>query len=244
MAVIGVPHRIRDQMPFTLSEVVPWGRSYDEYISMFSLSPADLKQEILGCGDGPASFNSTLSSKGGSIVSVDPAYVFTEEEIRNRIEETYEVVLEQTRKNKDEFLWENISSVEELGRIRMSAMASFIKDFEKGRAEGRYQTGSLPQLLFNDNEFDIALCSHFLFLYSEQLSEEFHLASIRELCRVAQEVRIFPILELGSKRSRHLKSVNAGLEKEDYHIEIKEVQYQFQKGGNEMIIIKSPNHCH
>lgn len=228
-------------MPFTLSEVVPWGRSYDEYISMFSLSPADLKQNILGCGDGPASFNSTLSSKGGSIISVDPVYAFTEEEIRNRIEETFKVVLEQTRKNKDEFLWEDISSVEELGRIRMSAMESFLNDFKKGKAEGRYQTGSLPQLPYKDNEFHIALCSHFLFLYSEQLSEEFHLASIRELCRVAYEVKIFPILELGSKRSRHLKSVCTGLEKEDYHIEIKKVQYQFQKGGNEILIIKSPN---
>ena len=152
-------------------------------------------------------------------------------------------MLEQTRKNKDEFLWENISSVEELGRIRMAAMASFLKDFAKGKAEGRYQTGSLPQLPFNDKEFDLALCSHFLFLYSEQLSEEFHLASIRELCRVAQEVRVFPILELGSQRSRHLKAVSTELEKEDYHIEIKEVPYQFQRGGNEMIIIKSPNYC-
>lgn len=51
-------------MSFTLSEVVPWGRSYDEYLAMFSLSPEDLWQKILGCGDGPAGFNfsSTVSS--------------------------------------------------------------------------------------------------------------------------------------------------------------------------------------
>jgi hypothetical protein len=228
-------------MSFTLSEVVPWGRSYDEYISMFSLFQADLKQKILGCGDGPANFNSTLSSKGGSIVSVDPAYSFTIEEIRKRIAETYEIVLEQTRKNKDEFVWENISSVEELGLIRMSAMESFLKDFEKGKAEGRYIVGSLPSLPFYDKEFDIALCSHLLFLYSEQLSEEFHFASIRELCRVAQEVRIFPVLELGVKKSRHINPVAVGLKKERYHFEIRKVPYEFQKGGNEMIIIKSPN---
>ncbi|MBW1915926.1 MAG: SAM-dependent methyltransferase [Deltaproteobacteria bacterium] len=228
-------------MSFTLSEVVPWGRSYDEYVSMFSLSPTDLKQKILGCGDGPASFNSILTSRGGSIVSVDPAYAFTTEEIKNRIRETYEVVLDQTRKNKDEFLWESISSVEELGRIRMSAMESFLKDFEKGKAEGRYQAGSLPHLSFNSKDFGISLCSHFLFLYSEQLSDKFHMASIKELCRVAQEVRIFPVLELGSKKSRHLKPVISKLEKENYHIEIKKVTYQFQKGGNELIIIKSPN---
>lgn len=228
-------------MSFTLSEVVPWGRSYDEYISMFSLSLADLKQKILGCSDGPACFNSILSSKGGSIVSIDPAYSFSAEEIRERIEETYEVVLEQARKNKDEFIWENISSLEELGRIRMSAMTAFLADFENGKAEGRYIVGGLPVLPFNDKEFDIALCSHFLFLYSEQLSEEFHVASIKELCRVAQVVRIFPTLELGLKKSRHLKPVAAILRKEGYLFEIKKVPYQFQRGGDEMITIKSPN---
>ena len=73
----------------------------------------------------------------------------------------------------------------------MFAMESFLKDFEKGKAEGRYQAGSLPHLSFNNKDFGISLCSHFLFLYSEQLSDKFHMASIKELCRVAQEVRIF-----------------------------------------------------
>lgn len=228
-------------MSFTLSQVVPWGRSYDEYIAMFSLSQANLKRKMLGCGDGPASFNSTLSSNGGSIISVDPIYSLSEKEISKRIEETFDVILEQVRQNKDEFIWDSISSVEELGRIRRSAMETFLTDFETGKTEGRYIAGSLPQLPFGNNEFDLALCSHFLFLYSEQLSEEFHFSSIRELCRVAQEVRIFPILELGSKKSRHLKPVAAGLENEHYHIEIRKVPYQFQKGGNEMMVIKPPN---
>ncbi len=227
-------------MAFTLAEVVPWGRSYEEYMSMFLLSPVDLKQKILGCGDGPADFNCALSVHGGSIVSVDPVYSFSVEQIEKRISETYDVVLEQTRNHTDEFVWNDISSVDELGRIRMSAMSVFLKDFDKGRAEGRYQCGSLPQLSFSDKEFDLALCSHFLFLYSEHFSEEFHLSSIRELCRVASEVRIFPTLELGAKESRHLETVMAGLAKDDYFVEIRKVPYEFQKGGNEMLIIKSP----
>jgi len=228
-------------MSFTLSEVVPWGRTFSEYISMFSLSSADLKLNILGCSDGPADFNSKLSSQGGSIVSVDPVYCFTTEEIKKRIDETYEVVLEQTRRNKDEFAWDNISSVDELGQIRMSAMESFLKDFEKGKASGRYQIGNLPHLQFADKEFDLVLCSHFLFLYSEQFSEEFHLSSIKELCRVANEVRIFPILELGSKKSRHFNSVTTLLKQQHYYTEVKKVSYEFQKGGNEMLLIRSPN---
>lgn len=227
-------------MSFTLSEIVPWGRSFAEYVAMFALSSTDLTQKILGCADGPAGFNSVLAARGGAILSIDPLYAFSTAEIRHRITETYDVVLEQTRKNKDEFLWDTISSVEELGRIRMAAMSAFLKDFDRGRAEGRYLAGSLPHLPFTGKEFGLALCSHFLFLYSEQFSEEFHVAAIKELARVAREVRIFPLLELGAKISRHRKPVTALLEKEHYQIEIKKVPYQFQKGGNEMLVVKSP----
>ena len=63
-------------MAFSLAEVVPWGRSYDEYVAMFDLAPADLQGKIIGCGDGPASFNGVLAGRGGSVVSIDPIYVF------------------------------------------------------------------------------------------------------------------------------------------------------------------------
>ena len=51
-------------MAFTLDKVVPWGRSYDEYVSMFGLTGDDLSLSILGCGDGPASFNSVIHRDG------------------------------------------------------------------------------------------------------------------------------------------------------------------------------------
>ena len=38
---------------FTLDQVVPWGRSFDEYRRMFALTEEDLDQTIIGCGDGP-----------------------------------------------------------------------------------------------------------------------------------------------------------------------------------------------
>ncbi len=162
-------------MPFTLDKVVPWGRSFEEYVLMFSLSEADIKKRILDCGAGPASFNSILTRRGGKIVSVDPIYKFSASEIRQRIEETYEDVLEQTRKNMHEFVWNHIGSIKELGRVRMEAMEEFLSDYPTGLKEGRYIEGRLPVLPFQDRRFDIALCSHFLFLYSEQLSKDFML---------------------------------------------------------------------
>ena len=40
-----------------LREIVPWGRSFDEYHLMLGLRGADLAGRTLGRGDGPASFN-------------------------------------------------------------------------------------------------------------------------------------------------------------------------------------------
>ena len=121
-------------MSFTLSQVVPWGRSFDEYVAMFALTDVDLGSRILGCGDGPASFNAVLTRRGGHVVSVDPLYRFLQDDIRERIRRTYTEVLEQTRKNAHEFIWTRIKSVDELGRVRMAAMEEFLSDYPQGVA--------------------------------------------------------------------------------------------------------------
>lgn len=223
-------------MSFTLNKVVPWGRSFDEYLSMFSLSETDLGNSILGCGDGPAGFNAELTQKGGNVTSIDPIYQFSANEIRSRIRETYDEIIDQTRKNIDEFRWDKIKSIEELGRIRMEAMSRFIADYQEDRS--RYLALELPDLPFHKKEFKLALSSHFLFLYSEQYSLEFHIQSITELCRVATEVRIFPLLELGAIKSRHLDQVIENLNQSGFKADIKKVDYEFQKGGNEMLCIR------
>jgi hypothetical protein len=51
-------------MAVQLKEIMPWGRSFEEYVAMFALSEEDLSKRILGCGDGPASFNAELTRRG------------------------------------------------------------------------------------------------------------------------------------------------------------------------------------
>jgi len=58
-----------------------------------------------------------------------------------------------------------------------------------------------------------------------------------ELCRVAREVRIFPILELAPKQSHHFDKICTSLTNQGYQVTIKEIPYEFQKGGNQLIII-------
>lgn len=125
-------------MVLAYKSIVPWGRSLSECCAMFSLSDQDLGGCILGCGDGPASFNAELTLQSGCVVSCDPVYAFSKEQIQKRIEETFDEVMEQTGRHKDKFRWDAIGTLENLDWIRMQAMQTFLCDYESGLKEGRY----------------------------------------------------------------------------------------------------------
>ena len=223
-----------------LSEVVPWGRSLSEYRDMFSLSSDDLEKKILGCGDGPACFNAEVNSGGGDVTSIDPIYRFSADQIRSRIDEVYPQIMEQVSKNRNDYVWNNISSVEELGKDRVEAMEIFLNDYKKHHKSRRYIDASLPVLPFDKDEFNLALCSHYLFLYSEHVNLVQHMQSMKELCRVAKEVRVYPLLTISSnEKSPHLNPVIAQLEREGVEVSLVPVEYEFQKGATKMLVAKS-----
>ena len=57
------------------------------------------------------------------------------------------------------------------------------------------------------------------------------------MCRVAYEVRIFPLLKLGSKPSPYVEPVIKDIEGMGYRAEIVGVEYEFQRGGNKILKI-------
>src|SRR5579862_543133 len=179
-----------------LRQTVPWGRSFEEYLRMFALGERELRLRIVGCGDGPAAFNAEMTRRGHRVVSVDPLYHFSAEEIAERIRDVYDEMVEGARRKADSFHWTDFRSPEDLGRRRMEIMRVFLADYPAGRETGRYVEGALPTLPFADGEFDLALCSHLLFTYSSILSEDEHVKAIDEMCRVAGEARIFPVLDM------------------------------------------------
>ena len=204
---------------------------------MFALSDADLRGRVLGCADGPASFNAEATRRGTSIISADPLYRFDGEAIRERVTLTYGEILDQMRRNMHEFVWDDIRSLDELGRLRMETMEAFLVDYDAGKHDGRYVDAELPDLAFPDGYFDLAVCSHFLFLYSEHLPDTFHCGSILELCRVATEVRIFPLITLDGIPSPHLPRVIDDL-RGNCEISIEIVPYEFRRGGNQMMRVR------
>jgi hypothetical protein len=222
-----------------LESVVPWGRSLAEYRAMFALSENDLQRRILGCGDGPASFNAEAnSSERRAIVSVDPIYGLTATEITLRIAETEGPMMENVRANAATFRWRWFEKPDALLRARRKAMSIFLEDYEIGKEEKRYVPGALPNLDFPDDSFELCLCSHLLFLYSSQLTTEFHFRSVVELLRLAPEVRIFPLRDLDHDLSLHLEPVSVQLRENGSSVELVLVDYEFIPEGNRMLVVR------
>ncbi|MBZ0255415.1 class I SAM-dependent methyltransferase [bacterium] len=224
-----------------LNEVIPWGRTLEEYRRMFSLSDADLEKRILGCGDGPASFNAELTAQGKSVISIDPVYAFSGEEIQQRFDDVYSHMVEAARENQAKYRWNIISSPDEMGQRRRNALNRFVQDYDEGKQQGRYLNGTLPDLPFDDNQFDLALCSHLLFTYSHLLDADFHLKATLEMLRVAMEVRIFPLLTLNGRPSSHLDDLQQRLQHNNAQSEVVTVNYEFQIGGDKMLRVWKMN---
>ncbi len=80
-------------MTMKLNEVVPFGRSLDEYRLMFDLADSDLDKKLIGVADGPASVNAEMLALGKYYKSVDPLYNFNPEQIENRFEQVVDGVI-------------------------------------------------------------------------------------------------------------------------------------------------------
>jgi hypothetical protein len=225
-----------------LDEVIPWGRSFEEYRLIFDLGGPDLGGLILGCGDGPASFNAEATARGHCVISCDPVYDLDANAIRQRVEGYLGTVISQVKRYADQFLWDYFRDPDHLGECRLAAMRRFLADFEEGKRQGRYVTAALPTLPFGDGRFSLALVSHLLFLYSGRFNLDFHIASFTELLRVAGEVRVFPLLDLGGRWSPHVDPVRQHLERAGFEVEVVAVKYEFQRAeghaGNRMMRVR------
>lgn len=221
-----------------LADIVPWGRTHAEYVAMFSLSEANLGKRILGTGDGPASFNAEGTDRGEYIVSIDPIYGLDGGAIRQRFDEMAPLIMSQVRQNLDTWNWSFHGSPDGLHANRQAALECFLGDYDTGKHVGRYLAAELPSLPFEYAAFDLTLSSHLLFLYSNHLDKDFHIQSILVLCRVTSEIRIFPLLTLEQKRSPHFDSILEAINARGLQAEIRCVDYEFQRRGNEMLVIR------
>ncbi len=222
-------------MAVSFDQIVPWGRLRAEYEAMFALKAEDLASGVLDCGGGPSSFTAELTHSGIQAISIDPLYSFSGAEIQPRFDAVVEPMLSQVRATPSDWTWSFHRNPEDLCANRRTALQRFLADYSQGLAAGRYLVGELPHLPFQSASFGLAVCSHLLFLYSELLSRDFHIQSVLELCRVAREVRLFPLLTLQRELSPHVQAVCDAVCLAGWNSEIRQVDYELQRGGNQML---------
>ena len=221
---------------FNLAGVVPWGRTAEEYRAFLNLDDVSPWTRILDCGGGPASFAAERNAIGQTVVAADPIYALTARELGDAFQAAIAPIRRGMELARDRFVWDYYRSPEQVLVMRKAAFDRFSRD----RAEappGRYVDASLPVLPFKDDAFDLATCSHLLFLYSAQLSLRFHIDALREMLRVAPEVRVFPLLDLDGRPSGHIDAVTTALS--DIAVIARDpVAFEFQKGAREMLRLR------
>ena len=214
-----------------LNSIIPLGRTHQEYVDMFNLTPSDLDKSIIDVGGGPAGFVAGQHARGARAVAVDPIFAYELREIQAAFERNIDVALDQI--NEREHSMAYFGSLPNLRLCRKQAFAAFAHHF----CPEWYQQGALPRLDFADSSFDLALCSHLLFLYTDHFHWDDHLASIWEMLRIAAEVRIFPIYALNGELSRYYQPTLDALHERGYQSETVTAKYVLWHNSDQMLRI-------
>ena len=224
-----------------LDRIVFIGRTFDEYMRIFALEPEELLgRRILDCPAGACSFTAKANQLGANATAADIAYFHAPDVLAQKGFQDIEHAMQQLDKVKDNFVWDYFKSTDGLRRVRKEALTVSTQD--RSSNPRRYVPTVLPEIPFSDQEFDMTLSAHFLFMYGDRLDYDFHVRTLQELMRVTrEEIRIFPLVDLSSSRYEQLGSLIEMIASQGWSSEIITVPYEFQKGADSMLKLKRMN---
>ena len=223
-------------MALQLEDFLITGRTFDEYVAFFDLDIEGLEnKKVLDCPSGVSSFIARANSKNIAASGCDIIYQFSKEDIVKQGKSSIEKIYADTAWMEGHN-YAFYGSIKEHRGFRESALEGFKDDLEVDRY--RYET--LPSLSYDDDSFDLLLSSHLLFVYDDRLDLEFHIESIKEMLRVAKEVRIFPLIDFKNSRMDEEDNFSPLVKEVMVHFNAKliEVDFEFQPGANAMICIR------
>ncbi|WP_078411091.1 class I SAM-dependent methyltransferase [Priestia abyssalis] len=229
--------RVEQSAKLDLERIVFIGRTFEEYIDMFSLSIEEWKgKKILDCPAGACSFTAVGNQLGLDVTACDIAYDHSGEDLKNKGLQDIEHAMEHMQKVQSNYVWDYFEDIESLRKHRLSALNDCTNDMAE--SSERYVPVTLPSLPFKDGEFDFILSAHFLFMYADRLDYQFHIKTLNELLRVTkEEIRIFPLVDLEGKRYEHLDQLVSFLTEKGCTVEEVQVPYEFQTNANSMLKI-------
>jgi hypothetical protein len=218
-----------------LGRLVVTPRALADYRDMFVLTDDDLTAgPILDCPGGASPFGAQVRARGGTVVSVDPAYTAPLADliavVRADIQRTYTWAATQDATVN----WAYLGSAEAMRRGFEVAADLFALDYAP--ASTWYVAARVTRLPFPDRHFRLALCSHLLFCYPEYLTYAEHRAGLMELMRVtAGEVRVYPLVDTAATTYPRLDDLRRDLAACGVHTEIRPANCSWQTGGDQLL---------
>jgi SAM-dependent methyltransferase len=212
-------------------------RNLAEYRAFFALTEADLGGRILDCPGGAASVVAQLGAAGWDAVAVDPLYAAALGEVDALATRDAERANAHSVAGEDRYDWSFYGGAQGHGAVRIAAAAVFLE--HRRSAPDRYVAAALPDLPFSDCAFDLALSSHLLFCYADRLDAAFHVDSLRELGRVAAQVRVFPLIDYtGARQDALVDEVIERLAEHGLAARRVPVDFRFMRGADEMLVVQ------
>jgi len=223
-------------MSLELENILITGRTFEEYEAFFNLNIEELKdKKVLDCPSGASSFVAEAKKYRIDAKGTDILYRFNSDEIEKQglksIDKIYEDISWM-----DSFNFDFYKSIQNHKKHRVEALKKFCEDYNSND----YSYNELPNLDFKDNEFDLLLSSHLLFVYDDRFDYEFHKESILEMLRVSKEVRIFSLVDFKNSRVDEKENLSPYLyrvieELKEYRCEIQKVDFEFQPRAGYML---------
>jgi SAM-dependent methyltransferase len=210
-------------------------RSAAEYRAMFDL--AELATDsILDCCAGGAGFT---AETGGAAVALDPVYARGQAKLAETVRSGQQGASAISYANAEHFDWSWYGNRERREEMRADAAKRFLADLAD--RPGHDIAGDVHHLPFADNSFDLVLCSHLLFTWSDVLDQDWHERAIAELVRVSRhEVRIFPtVVQKTGGAVPFLPALRAEFAARGVPSRLAKVPYLFQVGADEMLVFSA-----
>jgi hypothetical protein len=202
----------------------PTGFSFEQYKTMFALDDASLSQSMLDFMPGLSSFGCEGRLLGYDIVSFDPLLGKTDDEKR--------AVSNQYMDSLADWVSEDIA------RQRHRDGILEMTDYLLQASDHNRQVCSWNDLMaWEEKPLALALVP-FCFFREVDVLEDM-LASVAKLTRVAQELRIFPLLDGEGETPEALGPLMLTLQSMGYGIEIVAVEGDHPYGGRSMLRIVS-----
>ena len=221
-----------------LSRIAFYGRTLDEYRWMFGLDPARFSSlRILDVAAGAASFTAEAAALGARAAAVDSRYGASADTLARDGARDIDHVLDALRGNESLFDWGVYGGMDGLRRARETSLRRFMDSYRHPQRE-RYIAATAVALPFANQSFDLALCGHLLFVYDDRLDEDFHVAALTELARVARETRVYPLTALDGQPSRLVAPVMARLAARGVSGELAATSARFVKRASHLLILR------